>query len=106
MRAAKRSEEFATVQRESMQVVALLRKALFSVRRGDTPSPVQGGASKPPSPSGGELRAPSPSWRDPGWKRPRQFVLSRMGVWPITMGAGKVTDRRNSTLACYFLHCG
>jgi hypothetical protein len=84
MRAAKRSEEFTTVQRESMQVVALLRKALFSLRRGDTSSPVEGGSSKPPS----------------------QFVLSRVGLAPITVGAGKVTDRRNSTLACYFLHCG
>jgi hypothetical protein len=80
MRAAKRSEEFTTVQRESMQVVALLRKALFAGLRTEIPSPVEGGPSKPPS----------------------QFVLSRMGLAPMTVGAGKVTDRRNSTLACYF----
>jgi hypothetical protein len=84
MRAPGRSEEFTAVQRESMQVVAVLRKALFARRRTDIPSPVEGGPSRPPS----------------------QFVLSRLGLAPMTVGAGKVTDRRNSTLACYFRHCG
>lgn len=59
MRAAKRFEEFRTVQRESMQVAAVLRKALFSRRPLESPSPDQGGSSKPPSPSGGIIRLPS-----------------------------------------------
>lgn len=80
MSAAGRSEEFRVIQREYIQVMVELRKVLFSLQ----PSPVEGGASKPPS----------------------QFVLSRVGLAPITVGAGKVTDRRNSTLACYFRHCG
>jgi hypothetical protein len=58
MRAAKRFEEFRTVQRESMQVAAVLRKALFS-RPLESPSPDQGGSSKSPSPSGGIIRLPS-----------------------------------------------
>jgi hypothetical protein len=83
MRPANRLEECRAVQRESMKVVAVLRKALFSLRLGSAPSPVQGGFRKPPSP----------------------FVPTRMGLAPITLGAGKVTDRHNSRLACYFRNC-
>ena len=79
-----RSDEFTLIQRESMEVVALLRKALFSIRLGHTPSPVQGGFAKPPW-----VIRPIP-----------------MGLSPITVGTGKVTDRRNSTLRWYFRDCG
>jgi hypothetical protein len=84
MRPVSRTEEGRAVQRESMKVVAVLRKALFSLRLGNAPSPGEGGSRKPPSP----------------------FVPSRMGLSPIAVGAGKVTDRRNSTLPCYFRHGG
>jgi len=53
---AKRTEEFQAVQRESTQVAAVLRKALFSLRLARSTSPVQGGFRMPPSPSGGGLR--------------------------------------------------
>ena len=78
-----RSEEFTVIQLESMEVVAQLRKALFSIHPGQAPSPVRGGFSKPP------------------WARQIE-----MGLTPIHVGAAKVTDRRNSTLPCYFRHCG
>ena len=72
------------MQRESTLVVALLRKALFSIRPDYAPSPVQGGFARPP------------------------WVIRHipMGLSPISLGAGKVTDRRTSTLSCYFRHCG
>src|ERR1700694_4624453 len=109
MRSAQRAQEFRAVQRESTQVVAVLRKVLFSIGHGDASSPVQGGFSTPPSPSGGPYRTPA---RDRGrsrWAFSGQFVPLRMGlepITPITVGTGKVTDRRNSTLRCYFRHCG
>ncbi len=78
-----RSEEFTVIQLESMEVVAQLRKALLSIHLGHAPSPVRGGFSKPP------------------WARQIE-----MGLTPINLGAAKVTDRRNSTLPCYFRHCG
>ena len=81
MRAAQRAQEFRAVQRESTQVVAVLRKVLFSLGQGDASSPVPGAFSG-------------------------QFVPLPMGLEPITVGAAKVTDRRNSRLRCYFRHCG
>jgi hypothetical protein len=48
MRASKLSREFKAVQRESTQVAAELRKALFSGRLVESPSPEQGGFVKPP----------------------------------------------------------
>jgi len=50
MRASKLSREFKAVQRESTQVAAELRKALFSSRLVESPSPEQGGFGKPPCP--------------------------------------------------------
>jgi len=93
MRSPKRFEEFRAVQRESTQVMAVLRKALFSLRLAEAPSPVQGGLHQPPSPSGGTGRALAWAIRP---NTTRTYYL----------GAGKVTDRRNSTLRCYFRHCG
>ncbi len=89
-----RSEEFGAVQRESMQVVAILRKALFTLRLAEASSPVQGGFSKSPSPSGEGSGLP--------WViRPRAN-----GTIAYNLGAVKVTDRRNSRLRCYFRHGG
>jgi hypothetical protein len=85
----KRAEGFKAVQRESTQVATVLRKALFSLRLTSSTSPVQGGLRKPPSSSGGLAWAIRPS-------STRTYHL----------GTGKVTDRRNSTLRCYFRHCG
>jgi hypothetical protein len=93
MRQLRRAEEFRAIQRESAQVVAILRKALFSHRFDQAPSPVQGGFSKPPSPSGGS--GPALAW-----------VIRPSSTRTYYLGAGKVTDRRNSTLRCYFRHCG
>jgi hypothetical protein len=104
MRASRRAAEFTVVQRESMQVVAVLRRVLFSLRPSGTSSPVAGGSAEPPSPSAGAFRTRYRSW--PGWGSQRQFVLPRMGLAPATVGAGKVTDRRNSTLRCYFRYGG
>lgn len=101
-----RLREFAAVQRESTQVAGLLRKVLFSLRMPEAPSPVQGGFARSPSPSGGEFRTRSLPWEWSGWGSPRQYVLPRMGLLPITVGAAEATDRRNSTLRCYFCHCG
>jgi hypothetical protein len=91
-----RSEEFGAIQRESTQVLALLRKALFSLRLGEASSPVQGGFSKSPSPSGG-----ASGWGLPWVIRPRSN-----GTIAYHVGAGKVTDRRNSRLRWYLRHCG
>jgi hypothetical protein len=94
MRPVKRSDEFRAVQRESSQVAAILRKALISLHVADVTSPVEGGNLEPPSPSG-----------EAGWQlawaiRPTTFRTR--AYWGA---AGKVTDRRNSTLPCYFRHC-
>jgi hypothetical protein len=67
MRAARRSEEFKAVQRESMQVAAVLRKALFSRRLLESPSPVQGGLTKQPPWKGLREEPPSPSGGSSGW---------------------------------------
>ena len=91
-----RSEEFAAVQRETMQVVAVLRKALFSLRVAQASSPVQGGFSKCPSPSGGGS----------GWGLPWVIFPRANGTVAYYLGAVKVTDRRNSRLRCYFRHGG
>jgi hypothetical protein len=88
-----RSEEFGAVQRESMQVVAVLRKALFSLRLAEASSPVQGGFSKSPSPS-------------EGWGLPWVICPSANGTIAYSLGAVKVTDRRNSRLRCYFRYGG
>jgi hypothetical protein len=98
-----RSEEFAAVQRESTQVVAVLRKVLFTLRLAQASSPVQGGFSKSPSPSGGALRTPSPS---EGWGLPWVIRPRATGTIAYSLGAVKVTDRRNSRLRCYFRHGG
>ena len=95
MRAVPRSEDLIAVQRESTQVMAVLRKAILSIRLVESPSPVQGGLPKPPSPFGASGRGSLRVIRTP-----------QLGLVPITVGAGKVTDRRNSRLACYFRHCG
>jgi hypothetical protein len=93
MRPMMRADEFKVIQRESTRVAALLRNALFSIRPGTASSLVQGGFSRSPSPSGG----------------------SGLGlVWAIRtnstrtyyLGTVNVTDRRNSTLRCYFRHSG
>ena len=75
MRAAKRSEDFRTVQRESTQVMAVLQKALFSLRLVERPSPAQGGLPKPPSPSGGS-----------GRRLVRVIATNRMGLEPYNHG--------------------
>lgn len=93
MGSLKRAEEFRAVQRESTQVVAVLRKALFSQRLGPVSSPQQGGLHQPPSPSGGS--GPPLVWAI----RPN---ITRT----YHLRTGKVTDRRNSTLRCYFRHNG
>jgi hypothetical protein len=93
MRAAKRTEEFKVVQRESSQVLAVLRKALFSLRVADAPSPVQGGLARLPSPSGG-----------PGRRLAWAIRTSTTGTYYPS--PDNVTDRRNSTLRWYFRHCG
>jgi hypothetical protein len=92
MRPLKRAEEFRAVQRESTRAMDLLRKALFSLPLADAYSPVEGGFGKSPCPSGGGS----------GWGF----------LWDIChgsgtgyLGAGKVTDRRNSTLRWYLRHC-
>jgi len=90
-----RSEEFGAVQRESNQVVALLRKALFSLRLAEASSPGQGGFSKSPSPSGGS-----------GWELPWVIRPMANGTIAYCLGAVRVTDRRNSRLRCYLRHCG
>jgi hypothetical protein len=104
MRPAKRFEEFRTVQRESMQVAAVLRKALFRRRPLESPSPEQGGLSKqPPAWKGLRVQSPSPSGGD-------HLLLDRGEMSPSIRDnrpcAGTVTDRRHLTLASYFLHCG
>jgi hypothetical protein len=96
----KRAEEFRTVQGESTQVLAELRKALFSLM----PSPQEGDFLRSPSPSGGAFRTRPAVGQGFGWERAQQFVLYRMGLAPMTLGAAMVTDRRNSTLRCYFRH--
>lgn len=93
MRPLKRLEEFRAVQRESMLALAVLRKALFSDRLAPATSPVQGGFSQPPSPSGG-------SGRKLAW------AIRTSGTRTYYLGAAMVTDRRNSTLRCYFRHNG
>ena len=93
MRPLNRSEEFRAVQRESTQAVAVLRKALFSHRLALVSSPVQGGFFKSPSPSGG-------SGRRLAW------AIRTNSTRTYYLGTGKVTDRRNSTLRCYFRHNG
>jgi hypothetical protein len=85
MRVAKRFQEFKAVQRESAQVLAVLRRALFSVPRAS--SPVQGGPAKPPSPR-------------------LAWAIRTNTTRTYYLGADNVTDRRNSTLRCYFRHCG
>jgi hypothetical protein len=52
----KRAEDFRQVQDESRQAMAILRRALFSLRLGDASSPVQGRLHEPPSPLGGSRR--------------------------------------------------
>jgi hypothetical protein len=91
MRTAKRTQEFKAIQRESTQVLGVLRKALFSFRLGPASSPVQGGLAGPPSPSGG-----------PG--RGLAWAIRPNTTRTYDLGTGKVTDRRNSTLRCYY--CG
>jgi hypothetical protein len=93
MRPLKRLEGFRAVQRESTLALAVLREALFSHRLAPVSSPVQGGFSQPPSPSGGSGRRLAWAIRP---NRTRTYHL----------GTGKVTDRRNSTLRCYFCNCG
>src|SRR5260370_13306143 len=90
-----RSEEFGAVQPESTQVVALLRKALFSLRLAEASSPVQGGFSKSPSPSGGS-----------GWQLP--WVIRPMvnGTIAYGLGSGRGPARGNSRLRWYLRHCG
>ena len=90
---AKRAEEFKAVQRESTQVAAVLRKALFALQLGRSTSPEQGGFRKSPSPSGGS---------EQGFV----WAIRTSNTRTYDLGAGKVTDRRNSTLRCYFRHCG
>ena len=80
MRVANRSDEFAAVQLESMQVAVELRKALGAVCRAVAPSPLQGGLPRPPSPARGA------------------FVPCRVGIVPYVIGAASVSDRRNSRL--------
>jgi len=89
MRLAKRANEFRAVQRESTQVLAELRKALFARPLSRSTSPVQGGFSKSPSPSGASERGLARAIRT---NRTRTYDL----------GAGNVTDRRNSRLRWYF----
>ena len=86
-----RADDFRTVQRECSQVVAVLRRALFSLHLGKASSPVQGGSTKSPSPFGG---LPWAIRTTPNANRDK------------CLGTGKVTDRRNSTLRCYFRHNG
>jgi len=93
MRPLKRLEEFRAVQRESMLALAVLRKALFSHSLAPATSPVQGGFSQPPSPSGG-------SGRKLAW------AIRTTSIRTYHLGTAKVTDRRNSTLRCYFRHNG
>jgi hypothetical protein len=97
MRAAKRTEEFKLIQRESSQVLAVLRQALFSLRLpdspSDAPSPVQGGLARLPSPSGG-----------PGRRLAWAIRTSTTGTYYPS--PDNVTDRRNSTLRWDFRHCG
>jgi hypothetical protein len=93
MRAAKRTEEFKVIQRESSQVLAVLRQALFSLRVADAPSPVQGSLARLPSPSGG-----------PG--RRLAWVIRTSTTGTYYLSPDNVTDRRNSTLRWYFRHCG
>ena len=92
MRPLKRAEEFRVLQRESTQALAVLRKALFSPRLALVSSPAQGGFSRPPSPSGG---SPQLAW-----------AIRPKNTRTYHLGTGKVTDRRNSRLRCYFQHCG
>jgi hypothetical protein len=75
-----RTDEFRAMQRENVQVAAELRKALASVCLVKAPSPVEGGFSELPSPSGGTL------------------VPLRVGIAPTVLGTGSVLDRRNSRL--------
>jgi hypothetical protein len=82
MRAVKRYEEFRAVQRESMQVAAVLRKALFSRHSLESPSPEQGGFYQSPSPSGGRSSTPSR-----GDKSPRRLgTIAYPLVW-LRIGA-------------------
>jgi hypothetical protein len=104
-----RSEEFAAVQRESTQVVAVLRKVLFTLRLAQASSPVQGGFSKSPSPSEGATVvrvAGFPAWAGSGWGLPWVIRPRATGTIAYSLGAVKVTDRRNSRLRCYFRHGG
>jgi len=88
----RRTEEFRTVQRESALALAVLRKVLHSHRLAPVSSPVQGGLHQPPSPSGG-----------PGQLA---WAIRTNRTRTYHLGTGKVTDRRNSTLRCYFRHNG
>src|SRR5712691_2549059 len=54
-----RSEEFGAVQRESMQVVAVLRKALFSLRLAEASSPYREASRGLPPPLGEPLSSGS-----------------------------------------------
>jgi hypothetical protein len=92
MRPLKRAEDFRVVDRESTQVLAELRKALFALPLSRSTSPVQGGFAKSPSPSGGSPRL---AW-----------AIRTYSTRTYYLGAGNVTDRRNSTLRCYFRHNG
>jgi hypothetical protein len=93
MRSLQRAVGFRAVQRESTLALAVLRKALFSHRLAPVSSPVQGGFSRPPSPSGG-------SGRRLAW------AIRTNSTRAYHLGTVKVTDRRNSTLRCYFCNCG
>jgi len=90
---ATRAVVFKAVQRESTQVAAELQKALFSLRLARSTSPVQGGFRTPPSPSGRSQRG-------------LVWAIHTTNTRTYYLGAGKVTDRRNSTLRWYFLDCG
>jgi hypothetical protein len=92
MRPLRRAEDFRAVQHESTKALAVLRKALFSARLAPASSPVQGGLHQPPSPSGGRGRL--------AWAIRTSITRT---YYP---SAVKVTDRRNSTLRCYFCNCG
>ena len=93
MRSLQRAGEFRAVQRESTRAVAILRKLLYSHHLAPVSSPVQGGFSQPPSPSGG-------SGRRLAW------AIRPNSTRAYHLGTVKVTDRRNSTLRCYFCNCG
>ena len=96
MRPLKRADEFRAVQLESTRVMALLRKALFSLHVADASSPVAGGFARSPSRSGGGS----------GWALPWVISSRPNGTIAYFPGAVKVTDRRNSRLRCYFRHGG